>query len=34
MLSVYKVKCGAEPKDYEIYDFILKNTISYGLVSL
>lgn len=24
MLSVYKVKCGAEPKDYEIYDFILK----------
>ena len=24
-LSVCKVKFGAEPKDYEIYDFILKN---------
>lgn len=24
-LSVYKVTFGAEPKDYEIYDFVLKN---------
>lgn len=24
-LSVCKVKFGAEPKDYEIYDFVLKN---------
>lgn len=24
-LSVYKVTFGAEPKDYEVYDFVLKN---------
>ena len=24
-LSVHKVTFGAEPKDYEIYDFVLKN---------
>ncbi len=25
MLSVCKVTFGAEPKDYEVYDFVLKN---------
>lgn len=24
-LSVYKVTFGVEPKDYEIYDFVLRN---------
>lgn len=28
-LSVCKVKFGEEPKDYEVYDFVLKNY--YGL---
>jgi len=30
-LSVCKVTFGAEPKDYEIYDFVLKNYYRYRI---
>lgn len=33
-LSVCKVTFGAEPRDYEIYEFVLKITIGYNLVWL
>ncbi len=41
-LNVYQMKSylyvrlrlGAEPKDYEVYDFVLKITIDYNLVWL
>lgn len=33
-ISVCMVTFGAEPKDYEIYDFVLKNIINCNLVQL
>ncbi len=33
-LSACKVTFGAEPKDYEIYDFVLKNTVGCDSVRL
>ncbi len=33
-LSVCKITFGAEPKDYEIYDFVLKNYYRLNLVWL
>ena len=29
-----RLRLGAEPKDYEVYDFVLKITIDYNLVWL